>query len=955
MPFPIQKKFRIPALVVCLLVFVLSGYTQSGYRVRHFSRQDYQAANQNWSVDSDPDGYLYVGNNDGLLIYDGTHWQTYRNQDQTIVRSVHHSNSGRIYTGSFEAFGYWQKEEGKLVYHSLKPSANSTTFHNGEIWKILEVNGKIYFQGFSSLFVYDGSEVRSITLPGSVIFLLEARGRLFIQAVNGTFYEITGEKLIRLDPEGVVSGTEIKTILPYGRNDFLIGTTSNGLFLFNGKDEIRPFKNDAQELLKKAQVNNGIAAGNRFFFGTIVNGIVVLSAEGKIIEHLNTGNILQNNTVLSMCQGPDGSIWVGLDRGIERLIPGGLLTIYQEQGFDLGSVYSAVLSGGNLYVGTNRGVFIYKDDPTGQRFRYAGFLENSQGQVWDLRVMDGVVFCGHTRGTYTIENAGIVPLSSASGGFCLKEFRKGGFSGLIQSTYSPLVLYTRIGKTWKYLHQVNGFQEPARFIEPDHLGNFWVSHAVKGVYKLKLNERLDSIASLVKYNKENGLPADLNLKVFKIENRVVITTGVQLYTWDDLATKLRPYEELNRQLNGFETATHISPAGKNRYWFIRKNDLGLFEISENKVRLLSYLFLPLYGINMVDGYENLISLDNTRSLLCLDNGFAIIREDLLSTKDTVRTKLIFREIFTFDHDGNKTGIFPEKKPFVIPYARNSISVSFAAINSSYFRNLFQYKLSGLDNDWSEWSESGEVTYSRLPQGRYQFQVRTYSARGSITDPVSFEFIVQPAWYLSNTAYMLYLFLFIGILLWIRYLVRNRILRQHKRIQLESDARAALEKQQAEQEIIKLQNEKLQAEISHKNIQLADSTMAIIRKNELLIEIKEEVEKQKESTARKGTDRGSEKLLSLINKNISSDDDWTVFEALFDQAHENFFKRLKAAYPDLTQSDLKLCAYLKLNLSSKEIAPLLNITFRGVETRRYRLRRRLLLESDANLVEFIMQF
>jgi len=81
----------------------------------------------------------------------------------------------------------------------------------------------------------------------------------------------------------------------------------------------------------------------------------------------------------------------------------------------------------------------------------------------------------------------------------------------------------------------------------------------------------------------------------------------------------------------------------------------------------------------------------------------------------------------------------------------------------------------------------------------------------------------------------------------------------------------------------------------------------------------------------------------------------VFEELFDQAHENFFKRLKTTYPELTQSDLKLCAYLKLNLSSKEIAPLLNISFRGVETRRFRLRRRLSLDSDHNLVEFVMQF
>jgi DNA-binding CsgD family transcriptional regulator len=81
----------------------------------------------------------------------------------------------------------------------------------------------------------------------------------------------------------------------------------------------------------------------------------------------------------------------------------------------------------------------------------------------------------------------------------------------------------------------------------------------------------------------------------------------------------------------------------------------------------------------------------------------------------------------------------------------------------------------------------------------------------------------------------------------------------------------------------------------------------------------------------------------------------MFEHLFDQAHENFFKRLKTSFPDLTTSDLRLCAYLRLNLSSKEIAPLLNISVRGVEEKRYRIRKRLGLSSDQGLSDFIVSF
>jgi cell division protein FtsI/penicillin-binding protein 2 len=234
-------------------------------------------------------------------------------------------------------------------------------------------------------------------------------------------------------------------------------------------------------------------------------------------------------------------------------------------------------------------------------------------------------------------------------------------------------------------------------------------------------------------------------------------------------------------------------------------------------------------------------------------------------------------------------------------------------------------------------------------------VRTLTADCRLTEPEEFTFEVKAAWYASTPAWGIYFILLIALILIIRRKIKLRILRQERKVQEEAEAHASLEKQKSEQEIISLQNEKLQAEIAHKNIQLANSTMALIRKNELLIQIKEEIERLVENSGKKSLEQKSTHALSLINQNISSDADWTIFEALFDQAHENFFKRLKNAFPDLTQSDLKLCAYLKLNLSSKEIAPLLNITFRGVETRRYRLRRRLMLDSDENLVQFIMNF
>ncbi len=929
--------------------------TQSTYLVKHYTNQDYHAGSQNWSIEADDQGYVYVANNDGLVVFDGTGWKTYRNTDQTIVRSVYVSPDKRIYTGSYEEFGFWKEnDDHELVYTSLKPLTWDSSFHNCEVWKIVQCHDKIYFQGFSSLFVYDQHAVKPVKLPGSIIFLLKARERIFLQAISGMLYEIINDR-VELIPQGnELIGTEVKTILPYKNGSFLIGTTAHGVFLYDGK-VITPWESEASEKLKEYQINNGLIMDGRIIFGTIVKGLFVLDMEGNILNHLHDENALQNNTVLSLCSDLNGAVWVGLDNGIDHIFFDNLVEIYQDKGEQLGAVYTAAMVDNTLYIGTNRGIFTYRYNQESSVFSYSGILKNSQGQVWELKVIDGKLICGHTSGTFIVEGNTLKKISSASGGFCTQKILTNQGEYLIQSTYAALVIFDKRNNSWVYSKQVDGFLEPSRFLEMDHLGNVWVGHAVKGLYKLQLSKELDRVVALTSYGTKDGFPSDFNIRVFKIGNRIVFTTGSKLFTWDDLQNKLIPYEELNRQLEGFEGCSRIIDKGNDCYWFIRKNDIGLFEIKNNRVRLLLHLFLPLYAIQMVDNYENLIPLDENRQLICLDNGFALINMGLLKKGLPDRSKLLFRDLYAIDSKGNKKNIDPERSMAVIPHARNTLSFSFVSINNRHLTQLYQYKLNGIDGDWSDWTPQTEVTYTRLPKGEYTFMVRTLTSTGGVTEPIRMNFTVKPAWYASTVAWFFYTLITIGTFLLSRHLFRRRVIRHHEHLRLENEAKARLEKQQAEQEIIKLQNENLQVEISYKNMQLADATMAIIKKNELLIEIKDELDRQREKLGAGYPQRYFERLMSLINKNISNDNDWKVFEELFDQAHKNFFKRLKSAYPDLTQSDLKLCAYLKLNLSSKEIAPLLNISFRGVETRRFRLRRRLSLDSDSNLVEFVMQF
>jgi AraC family chitin signaling transcriptional activator len=96
------------------------------------------------------------------------------------------------------------------------------------------------------------------------------------------------------------------------------------------------------------------------------------------------------------------------------------------------------------------------------------------------------------------------------------------------------------------------------------------------------------------------------------------------------------------------------------------------------------------------------------------------------------------------------------------------------------------------------------------------------------------------------------------------------------------------------------------------------------------------------------------VIKIIDKNLNNTDDWKLFEEAFNNADKDFLKHIKSIHPSLTPNDLRLCAYLRLNLTSKEIAPLLNISYRSVEVKRYRLRKKMGLPHESSLTSYILE-
>jgi len=292
----------------------------------------------------------------------------------------------------------------------------------------------------------------------------------------------------------------------------------------------------------------------------------------------------------------------------------------------------------------------------------------------------------------------------------------------------------------------------------------------------------------------------------------------------------------------------------------------------------------------------------------------------------------------------KNSIFPTE---------NRLTFKFTAFNYQEGTTVYKTKLWGIDNEWVL-STSPERTFERLPKGQYTFEIDKVTVDKANLETTVYHLTVLPPWYLTRLAYIMYVILFISLVVFFRIYIVLKLKKHIDKVRLEQQFELEKEQRLYHQRIVELENEKLQNEIEFKSHQLAAVTMTTINKNEILSGIRNIINKQMDELGSRFPKKNYFEIIEAIDKQLS-DDDWDTFESNFDRAHQNFFNRLKEQFPDLTPGDIKLCAYLKMNLSSKEIAHLLNISIRSVEVHRYRIRKKLYLSPTDNLVEFLMGF
>lgn len=922
---------------IFLLLFLAVSFFSFGQfspNIYNYSIAEYKASNQNWDVYRADNGKVYVANNIGLLEYDGLDWRLFQLPNQTTVRSVLVFND-LIFTGSFEEFGYWKEDDyGGLKYKSLSELIKSEISPNEEIWQILSYKGKVVFRSFSSIYIYDFNTVERIHPSSAVISLSLVDDDLFVSTLNNGIYKLENKKLVPFFSDVALRDTKIISIVKK-QNKYLVMTSLKGSY-FLSYDKLRPTQFAFNSEIKQHQLNKfSMLKNGDMVFGTIKDGVYVADSEGEIKFHISKENGLVNNTVLSQFLDENNKLWLGLDNGISTIDLKNTNYFFNDISGKLGAVYDIVKYQDLLYIGTNTGLF-YLD-----KNNDLNFIDGSQGQVWDLKIIDGNLFCGHNEGTFLVNKNQIQKISDFTGGWTIQKVPEHD-DLYMQGTYAGLVKFQQNKGKWETKH-MGQTTIPSRFLVFENPTTAWVAHAYKGVYKVNFNSSYDTITKITNYGIK-GLDSEYNPRVYNLKNDIVFKTNHGWQKYEPLLDSIVPFNLLNEKFG--KDAYIISEQSMSPIVLKDKSGVISFKYINNdsiERKINNKLIKNRYIVD----YEHVSKIDHSLFALNLDNGFMLIDETF---RDSIA---IYKpQIEAVNINGERIHLSSIKEDEVIKLKHNeTISLELSSSKSS--NHYFEYSIPSLNKNWFR-VDNRNLELNNINHGVYNVLVRTRDDSGNTSTSQEFILDVSPPWYKGTFGLILYVVLLLGFIGLFYYLHHKKIQKEQRliRVKYQREQHKLLREKTLENEksIVQLKNESLQNELKIKSKQLANNAMALVKKNEVLQDIKRELAVNKEGFK----DYYSyKKLVKKLNNSIEHKDEWEVFEENFNQVHDEFFTKLKSRHPVLTPKDLKVCAYIKMNLANKEIAPLMNISVRGVETHRYRLKKKLSLENDISLTDYLL--
>lgn len=865
--------------------------------LQNFAPSQYQHKGKIWDIGSAPNGIVYMAADKGLLEFDGKTWNSFTGSDG-FTRSLLVENDTTIYTGSDLDFGVWKRNRYRVFeYTSLYPFRDDIAGVNEEFWDVFKLNDNVLFVSSQNIYIYKNQHFTKISAPTKFTGSFSVNDTLYFADEKTGLYRMDGLSLKQVFNFPAGAEFEIAGIYRHPQGIVLV-TRNSGLVLFSS-GKLSFLNNAVSQHLKTAKVFSFTPVGEQYLaFGTIMKGLFITDLNGKIIHQINRNKGLPNNTILSLHYSPSGKLWMGMDYGVTAIDLHRKFTTFYDFRGDFGSGSAALIYNDNFYLGTNQGLYQSAWDDLNNDSEYNRFqlVPGSEGQVWCLEEIDNSVLLGHDKGLFILNGKTIQKISDEPGVWTIVPYK----DYLLTGNYNGISIFRKAGNTWIFLKKMELILGSCNqlIVEKDNI--LWVNIPNFGVIRAVLDNDLYPSERLILKDKEfEG--ADPFLK--KSDSGILLATDRFQYVFSKAERKF-----VNKVNAGNQPEIEGLIKGPHRSTVIHQD----------------YAFFPVY------------------------NGFAL--KYLKSGNEPAGhvNTLCVRKIEASGRNHDRTNFYPGAS---IPFRQNSLKVECIVPNLDNV--LYQYRLDE-SGKWSPWDSNNTFELFNLKRGKHTLFVRA-SVNNEMLQILEIPFRIEAPWFLSWLAFLIY-FVTAVLLIYGLLTLQKLSLKKHRKQHLIKEQRSLREQAEKhrqevmalEQEMLKAEYSKLKQQLKAKTVELACKAKVDDEKNRMLISLKEKFERvQKEPALAQMTFKEINRILdSFLNKEVNT------FEIQIDELHQEFYKKLKDRYPGLSNNDLRLCAYLKIGLNSREIADILNILPSSAFISRSRLRKKLNIGADEDLYGFL---
>lgn len=893
-----SKIFILSLLFSCTLI--MPGLAQNANKkgiplISSYSPSQYGNKGKVWDIHLADNGMAFFAADKGLLRFDGKNWDSFKGS-LGFTRSIAAMGDSMLFTGSDMDFGIWTKDlHRNWSYTSLYPFKEEVQEENEEFWGTFVINDHVIFVSAQSLYIYISNQLTKLSAPNKFLRSFEYEGKLYLNDSEEGILVLENNTLKSFADYPKYHHFEVIGMFELDKQLFAISQGS-GIFEIVNQQLIQVdhalSKTIAQsKAFSFTRINKQLMA-----IGSILNGVYICNTKGDIIHHINRNKGLKSNTILSLHQAAHNQLWIGLDYGIAMIDFSHPYTYVFDQAGNFGTAYSAQIIGEMMYIGTNQGLYYTSWQNLDNQSTDFSFMliQGTEGQVWKLTTIDKQLFIGHDKGLFVLQNEKASQIGYEQGVWSIVPYK--GY--ILAGTYNGIAVYEKSDNSWKFKKKIDFIAGSCNQIVVENDSILWVNIPTFGIIRTPLDESFTAIDRTI--FPENEFVGN-DLHILSDSNGIGLATDEFRYAYKNNTFHLNQADSIQ---------TSLSP----------KNPLPL--IFEPSHLNSDYIFYPVH------------------------NGFALENRSAVQAMNLSQQSLVILRVEAMNNSEN----LQLESNQQIPWQLNNLHFTFIIPNAA--EAMYQYRLN--DQQWSNWTADNHGMLLNLRHGKYALNIRA-AIGDEIIDAQSFVFSIARPWYISWVAITIYFIFFVLVIYAIAVWQRINLRKQKKQLLVREKESLREQAEKHRQEILQLEQEQLQAEnetlkkqLKSKTIDLASKARENDDKNRLLLSLKEKCSQAQENPIKSNAIWAE--MHRMIENQLKEEDN--TFDIQMNELHQEFFRKLKQRFPSLSNNDLRWCAYLKIGMNSKEIADLLNIQPSSSYISRSRLRKKLELNPEENLYDFL---